>query len=1050
MKKCTKILKRITVVIAGLYVLFLLFGFFGIPLILTKTVAGNVSEYLNGSFSIGKARFNPFLLRLTADNLSLKDADGESVSSLDRIVVDLEMTSIFRREAVLKTVNLKKPMFSLIRHSDGSMNIQTLSRETETPVIEEELEDVKEFKLPPVDIEILRISDGVINFKDETAGGFTNTLKDLTFTVSNFSTSPTAENQSGFYCLTRNGTEFVWEGNVMFNPFSSKGMFSVLNFQPSHYSPYYSNLMNAGLQRGTVDLMVPYSFDPAASDPVIAIEDASLGISNIVVQGNDENVPFHTMEKILFEGINVDVTKGNASLKTLLIDGGELRLHRGKDNVINLVRYFLPEQTSPEKSVEESLSEEQSEKPQEINRPKDLIYVIQITVQHLKKLAELTWNANLENLELSNQTLIWTDEVPEQIADLSCNIRRLEISNISTAKEQKASLDLDAVIGSSGRLELTGDISTFPPAANLKLKVFDVDLSVLSAYTSEINGMQIPEGAVSVDAGLKVSLPENRELAEIELVSDIVFAPTTFSQEEIPFLKWGELAIRGISLSSGKSDLKVREISLVTPEFVSGLDKDGTLSLLKLIPPSTESPEVEQSLGDEKDVAEDESWNVFVGQFSVRNGSVEFYDKAVGSGFTKKISDIYLTVESVSLSPDANIRVAFHGTDRNSVFTAEGKIAPFGETLNLELAIGTENLVLPDFSPYTSRYIGYPLTSGRLSLSQSYIVQEDQLKGELDLNIDNINLGNRTDSPDAVKLPLKLALALLKDRNGQIDLPPMEIEGDLGDPSFRFGKVVWYTVSNIFVKAAAAPFSLLTNMFGGAEQDLQHLVFEAGTAEISADETKKLEVLAKAMNDRPGLALKILPSVDPGRETSALKEEMLARNLEKIEKEFDDTVKTRNELMAVLYSRIFPGSEVALASKKLVEALEEKPLEEESAPLSEEEKLPAAPRTLAFVRGRAVPLNDSQQSGREDGAVKMEFQTAITPVDEEPMVVSAEQMKQQLLDQIKLTDEVWNQLAERRAFAVYHYLHQAGIPPAHLEIAPKSDEDAINVTFELL
>jgi outer membrane protein OmpA-like peptidoglycan-associated protein len=174
--------------------------------------------------------------------------------------------------------------------------------------------------------------------------------------------------------------------------------------------------------------------------------------------------------------------------------------------------------------------------------------------------------------------------------------------------------------------------------------------------------------------------------------------------------------------------------------------------------------------------------------------------------------------------------------------------------------------------PYSGKYVGYNLSKGKLSFNLKYKISQKQLEAENSIVVDQLTFGEKTNSPDATSLPVPLAVALLQDRKGRIEID-LPIRGDLGDPDFKYGKVVLSTLVNLLTKIVASPFTLMGKLIpgGGDGEELQFIEFQPGSAVVASEETKKIEVLAKALEERPGLKLDITGTADPARDREALR-----------------------------------------------------------------------------------------------------------------------------------------------------------------------------------
>ena len=227
------------------------------------------------------------------------------------------------------------------------------------------------------------------------------------------------------------------------------------------------------------------------------------------------------------------------------------------------------------------------------------------------------------------------------------------------------------------------------------------------------------------------------------------------------------------------------------------------------------------------------------------------------------------TVKGLSSDSAGTADVDISGrVDEQAPFALFGKVNPLAKQVTLDLTFSNANMQLPSFTPYLEKYAGHPLNKGRLSMALHYAIQDNALKAENTFRIDQFTLGARNNSPEATKLPVKLAISLLKDRNGLIELD-VPVTGRLDDPEFKVGPIIWKVVLNLITKAATSPFKLLGALVGGGDE-LSYVDFEAGTATLLEGETNKIAKLTKALVERPAINLEIDSSVDPEGDRHAL------------------------------------------------------------------------------------------------------------------------------------------------------------------------------------
>lgn len=234
-----------------------------------------------------------------------------------------------------------------------------------------------------------------------------------------------------------------------------------------------------------------------------------------------------------------------------------------------------------------------------------------------------------------------------------------------------------------------------------------------------------------------------------------------------------------------------------------------------------------------------------------------FADYSIDPNFRARIDALSGYIANITNAPGqaATIDLSGHVIDRYSPATIKGRMDLLGYDRLTDMQLVFRNIDLPVFNPYSGRYAGYAIAKGKLTTELAYKIDHRQLKAEQHISIDQLEWGDATDSKDKVPLPVRLAAALLKDRNGLIDLN-LPLSGSLDDPKFSVWPIVWQIVGNIIEKAVTAPFQLIGALFAGADK-AQFIDFAPGQATLPTGSSDALGALAKAMADRPVLKLDI-------------------------------------------------------------------------------------------------------------------------------------------------------------------------------------------------
>ncbi|MGH8337906.1 MAG: DUF748 domain-containing protein, partial [Gammaproteobacteria bacterium] len=247
---------------------------------------------------------------------------------------------------------------------------------------------------------------------------------------------------------------------------------------------------------------------------------------------------------------------------------------------------------------------------------------------------------------------------------------------------------------------------------------------------------------------------------------------------------------------------------------------------------------------------------VDIKKIALHAGQAKFADMSVQPNFAAGIQNIEGTVLGLSSKRNSRAKVDIHGAvDEFSPVAITGEINVLSAALYSDLSLSFRNMELSTFNPYSGKFAGYNITKGKLTTLLHYKVEGRKLDAQHHITIDQLEFGAKTASKAAVSLPIKLAVALLKDRNGVIDLD-IPVTGTLDDPKFRLGPIIWKVFINILEKAVTAPFALLGSLFGGGP-NMQFIAFSPGTAVLGPADQDKVRAIVKALSGRPQLKIEV-------------------------------------------------------------------------------------------------------------------------------------------------------------------------------------------------
>jgi hypothetical protein len=398
---------------------------------------------------------------------------------------------------------------------------------------------------------------------------------------------------------------------------------------------------------------------------------------------------------------------------------------------------------------------------------------------------------------------------------------------------------------------------------------------------------------------------------------------------------------------------------------------------------------------------------VTINTMTISNASVQFTDRSVQPAAKISIDEVSGTVTGIS-SEELN-RADVHLTakaGRTGPIEITGKLNPLSTNAPTDLRVSLANVDLLPTSPYMGKFLGYRLNRGKLGLQVQYEVSQRKLNAKNVLVLDQFTLGERVDSPDAVNLPIRLAIALLKDRTGKIELD-VPIEGNLDDPQFHFGKVIFHVLGNMITKLVTSPFSALGAVFGGKGEEVSYQDFAPGSTQLQEANLEKLDTLLHGLEERPGLQLEIEGSYDPVGDLEELRRQKLQ-------------AKFRRQKWAIL-----PKSEQAR-------------LKPEQVPLSPDEYTVLLKSEYAAIQGRgeksgqiqkAAPVNEQTPVRRRPASKPSPLDKGATALVNAPVsepVTPTTQIEREVLETINVSENELNQLATARARQVQQKIVESG------------------------
>jgi len=486
-------------------------------------------------------------------------------------------------------------------------------------------------------------------------------------------------------------------------------------------------------------------------------------------------------------------------------------------------------------------------------------------------------------------------------------------------------LEAGFAIKQGGRFDASGKLAPAPLQGEVKLKLAGLALKPFAPYLNTIVRLSLNKGTAGVAGNLKLlPLTLAGKPLSLAFVGGFSVDQLDITEEEsgASFLGWERLSSDDLKLGLAPNRVHIALLRATQPFAKILILEDGTRNIQKLmrnqpvklaVAASEKEEDDTQAAPDAETVASvspppaapvksepgksepvksepgkieagktqtaPPAFPVVIEQFRIDDGKLDFADLSLTPKFGTLMHSLSGVINSVSTDPAAIAQLELDGkVDEFGSARIRGTVQPFKATEFTDIKLTFRNLEMANMTPYSGKFAGRKIESGKLSVDLEYKIKQRQLAGENKFVINRLKLGERVDGPGVKHLPLDLAIALLEDSNGIIDLD-LPISGSLDDPKFSYGKIIWKAIVNVLTKLVTAPFRALGKLLGVSSDKMEAVSFDPGSSLLLPPEQEKLKTLSEAMAKRPALTLAIEPGYDPEADRRALQELAMRREV---------------------------------------------------------------------------------------------------------------------------------------------------------------------------
>ncbi|HYQ61508.1 MAG TPA: DUF748 domain-containing protein [Desulfatiglandales bacterium] len=600
--------------------------------------------------------------------------------------------------------------------------------------------------------------------------------------------------------------------------------------------------MKVSLGKVQVSLSTSLEISPQTMQAVV--EGLSAGLYDIALRPESQTEPMLQVGAVETSGGSFNLLERKISIEQVNVRGGTAKASLDEKGTIDWL-----------KSMEMKASSAQGETSQ-------------------SGTSEPPWQLGVGTVEIS--------EFGAQVADqrfpnpIQLDLERLhfKLTGFHFPEKNPFQFEFQSALKQGGEFSATGDILSLAPSLEAGVKVSDLSLPALQSYFLSFPAITLASGKVSADGKVKYALKGGNH----DMTFDGNATISQFHLKEVKtgesLLAWENLQNEGIKFVLSPMQLDIHEIRLSELGAKLIIQEDGTINIKEVLKQDTVS-----SPAQAKPAKEEKLPSIKVRRVLLERGKVQYSDLLLRPQFSALIHELKGVISGLSSDTKSLAGMKLDGrVDEYGLAKIDGALNPFDPKANTEVKLVFRNVEMASLTPYSAKFAGYRIASGKLSVDVQYKIKDSKLTGDHRIIMDKLTLGERVESPNAMNLPLDLALALLKDADGKIDLG-LPVSGDLDNPQFSYGQLILKAIVNLFTKIITAPFALLGQLIGVESSKLDWVGFEPGIVTLPPPEREKLKQLAEALKKRPNLKLEVQGCFDAKADAEAMKSLSLRREI---------------------------------------------------------------------------------------------------------------------------------------------------------------------------
>ncbi len=834
--------------------------YFVLSMVLTHVLPEKLTAQLGRQITIEQIRVNPLTLSVTIRGFEIKDKNKtNSFARFKSLYVNAEILSLIKKGLILKAVQLEKPQINIARLSGTTFNFSDIIANLKSDDAVKQDEQAKPSQPFNFAVAGINIIDGAIVYKDLLSKEV-HTIEPINWKVPFISNFSKHHDQFSEPALTFKVDEASVSVDVQTKIFKNT-METVINLVLSGVSiPRYTSyipkdLINFEINQGILDITAQVSFRKEKDTTVVTAE-GKIDLANLDITETTGSEIF-TLPRLQISLLPSVVTENSLHFSDILVRAPTLSAIRKADGTVNLAN-LITASRKPAPESKNNKQEDAAKQNSDTGKP---------------------FSINVDRFLLTNGTARLTDFAttsPDPVKT-SINDLNITVAPFSTTPANKSQYNFSATINNTAPFSLNGDMTLVPLSVESDITLSDVALAWCQPYLPENIKLVITGGEAATSGHLSLSKSEDDKISAT-VSGNLAFKKfaSVDPEKAKSFLKWDNFTIDGVNVSAWPLRISTEKIAFTGLKNQIVVFEDGVSSTKKIFVKKQET--VPTPVVAETSTKKSAVIPIQIGKFLMSNSAFRFADQSIKPNYSTQLTLKDLSVVGLTSENFKAATVSANGAiDGYAPVSISGTINPLAKDLFVDLDVKLANIEMVPFSTYTGKYVGRAIEKGKLNIDVQYHIKDKAIAADNHVLIDQFTLGKTVESPDAINLPVGLAVSLLQDRKGMItiDLP---ISGRTDDPDFAWGKVVLKALGNLIMKAATSPFALVGSLVGGGEE-LRFIEFEPGTAEIDEAGNTKLKAIQTVLVERPALKMEIVGYADIDTDRQALGKLALDRKI---------------------------------------------------------------------------------------------------------------------------------------------------------------------------